>query len=85
ESMPAGVAAYPNPVINKVEINIDSRYKAGNDLILFDLPGRIYKPKSVKKLSDNSFEVDLTGLEKGVYFIKIKLNDSYKTFRIIKL
>lgn len=49
------------------------------------MPGKIYKPKSVKKISDNSFELDLSGLKKGVYFVKIKINNVYKTFRILKL
>ncbi len=85
EVLPGKITAYPNPTMGKVKINIDGNYKTGNDLILLDLPGRIYKPKSVNKISDNSFEVDLSNLNKGVYFIKLQVNKVYKTFKILKL
>ena len=82
---PGKITAYPNPVTNKVRINVNNSSTVGKDLILSDLPGRVYAPKSVRKISANSFELDLSGLKSGGYFIRMKINNVNRTFRIVKL
>ena len=70
------ITAYPNPVINKVLININTASTLGSDVIVLDILGRIHNPKSVKKISSNSMELDLSGLNSGVYFIKMKIDNT---------
>jgi hypothetical protein len=79
------ITGYPNPVTNKVRINITGAASVGNDLILLDLPGSVHFPKSIQKISSNSFELDISNLNAGVYFIKIQINKTYRTLKIIKL
>ncbi len=70
------VVIYPNPTRDKfyitgVEdiINID----------IFDNQGRVYP------LNTSSYEmIDIESYPSGVYFIKIKTKDSYKTLRVVK-
>ncbi|HEY5393100.1 MAG TPA: MBG domain-containing protein, partial [Hanamia sp.] len=76
-------SAYPNPTSGKVTLQINSGTISPNIIIITDDIGRTYSSKSARVYSNN-VQVDLTGFRSGVYFIKIKVNDIFKTFRVIK-
>lgn len=80
-----GLASYPNPVTSKVRINITGSIVPANTILLSDITGRLYNAKSVRKITDHSYEMDMSNLTSGIYFIKLKLNNNFKTFRIVKL
>ena len=72
-------------LINKVRINSNSTSSLGNNVIISDVLGRIYNPKSVKKISSNNMELDLSGFNSGVYLIRLEIDHTFKILRIVKL
>jgi hypothetical protein len=82
----AEATVYPNPVQNKVLIQVsmtDSLSERG--VIITDLIGRVYPTGTIRKINIHALELDLANFRTGVYFIRIKVNDSFKMFRIIKM
>ncbi|MEO8854969.1 MAG: T9SS type A sorting domain-containing protein, partial [Ginsengibacter sp.] len=76
-------SAYPNPTSGKVTLQVSTGNISPNIIIITDDLGRTYSSKSARVYSNN-VQVDLTGFRSGVYFIKIKVNDSFKIFKVIK-
>lgn len=73
---PAELSIYPNPANDKLNVNLNSPIKNGM-LEIRDLKGRIIKTFEIK--SNNVLEI--SNLNKGVYFITIK-SDQQKTTKI---
>lgn len=72
------ISLYPNPVIDSFKLNI-----VVSDLYIYDLNGRIVKQQAKKIDSDTA--INISELEKGVYFVTAKNeNDSNFTLKIIK-
>ena len=70
------VVLYPNPAYDMVQIATDASV---NDIIIYDLSG-----KMIHHLS-HSRQIDISGLSKGIYFVKI-LTDSFTcTKKLVKL
>ncbi|MCB6062560.1 T9SS type A sorting domain-containing protein [Flavobacterium psychrophilum] len=67
---------YPNPVIDKFKINTTNNIYA---IKLFDILG---KEISAVNLSNN--EINISFLNKGIYFLKIEFLNSTKTIRLVK-
>jgi hypothetical protein len=76
-------SAYPNPTSGKVTLQVSDGTISPNGITINDAIGRTYSCKLVK-ISTNRVELDLSGLRTGVYFIKVKVGEVFKTFRIIK-
>ncbi len=68
--------AYPNPVKTLLYL---SNYENINVVILSDVLGKL----RIKKVAENN-TVDVTDLEKGVYFIQATLNNRMETVKFIK-
>ncbi len=69
---------YPNPV--KSQLFIESNYLV-NNVQLFDITG--------KKVIDQSYNqkdlnIDLSRLSSGTYLIRVKIDETYQTFKVIK-
>ena len=79
---PAGLVAYPNPVLDKVYISLNNE-PVSNDVSIYDIYGRCYIIKASWSHS-NGMEVDLSGMSSGLYFIKINTGESFKILRITK-
>jgi len=77
--------AYPNPVTNKVIVNVGTWTLSAKDIRVFDVTGRLQQAKSLRSLSSHAVEMDLSGLRKGNYIIMVNTNDGMKTFKIVKL
>jgi hypothetical protein len=76
-------SVYPNPVTDLVTIqwkNISDR-----EVFITDLVGKTYKAKGIRKLSDNSIELNFSEFKTGVYLIKVKGDLQHKVLRIIKM
>ncbi len=61
------VQAYPNPVGNVVNLNVNGTMAANATALVTDMTGRTIK--SVQ-LSTNNADIDMSGLAPGIYFIK---------------
>ncbi len=71
---------YPNPVNDILNINID-RFEGELHVKIYDLTGAA---AIEKKLEEGNSKIKVTGLVKGVYFIKIKSTKEESVFKFIK-
>ncbi len=71
-------AFYPNPVENVLNVSAKSRI---NGLTVINALGQTVK---VATPGLNNYQLDLSDLNNGVYFVKASINNSEETFRIIK-
>lgn len=71
---------YPNPVDNKLYINSDINIEEIN---IFNIMGvQIYNEQFTMK--DESYAIDVEGLQSGIYIIEIKTNNNCNIKRFIK-
>ncbi|WP_410879631.1 S8 family serine peptidase [Myroides sp. DW712] len=76
-------AIWPNPVVDVLHVTIPEEVNVqGVSIEIFDMTGRLVQ--SLPTLTSNQVEVNMTGLTKGTYFVKIKGNGLDKTERIVK-
>lgn len=78
------VTVFPNPVENRLNINLESVPEMNCRFVLYDITGK--QIKEVEELSSKTISIDTSDLQKGVYFLAI-LNDKgmvQKTEKIIK-
>ena len=78
------LSAYPNPVQNKVIIYLSNEEISANGSVLYDVNGKIHPVRSTRQISPNSFEIDLSHLQKGFYLVKVKVKTGYKSIMIVK-
>jgi hypothetical protein len=72
----------PNPFTN--EFNFKSNQKVSpSDIVLYDVLGKV-QLITLENRADNSYKVNTTHLAKGVYVLKLKTDNEYKTIKIIK-
>ena len=74
------IKAYPNPATNEITL---SEEFGKNQIILFDLLGKNYPIKLINNFN-YSTSIDISGLSKGLYFIKIINDKSIKSIKFIK-
>ena len=72
------IVFYPNPVNNILYVDYEGSMK-NISYRLYNLQGRLIKQDIV-----NSGSIDLSGIENGVYMLKLELDGVMKTIRIIK-
>ena len=75
--------AYPNPTSDLVYVELSNNSVSVKSIVVFDSYGKIYsiEPNSV----DHNIQVDLTGVNPGLYFIKVTLDDNKEEIlRVIK-
>jgi hypothetical protein len=76
------VFVYPNPVKDKVFINMKDE-AISEDITVMDILGKLY-PVSVLRIGDNVLEIDISHLNSGLYLIKVRSGENYEMFRVIK-
>lgn len=75
-----GIKLYPNPTSGIVKVDF-SRHYANIEIIVLDLEGRTLT-KSMHT-GTGTHNIDLTGIAKGVYIVKIKLNNKELNTRVV--
>jgi hypothetical protein len=75
---------YPNPASTIVRLQLDTDVKSANDFQVFDAVGKT-NTIGVRKINDGMYEMDISRLGKGVYFIKARTTGGLKTFRFVKI
>ncbi len=73
-----GLNYFPNPVKNSLSINNSSL------LTQVEITSVLGQKMITKNLNDLQTEIDLSNLENGVYFVKVKADGAEKTFGIVK-
>ncbi|MCP4413979.1 MAG: T9SS type A sorting domain-containing protein, partial [Gammaproteobacteria bacterium] len=74
--------AYPNPVTDRLIINLESEPNSEN-VYLIDILGKVSLIQAVSK-GERIVEVDMAELNSGIYIIRVDMGDSSKLFRVIK-
>lgn len=72
---------YPNPVTNTFTISLKNNSESIDAISILDILGKTVLSKTV---NNSKVEVDVSNLSKGVYFAKVKTNESENTIKIIK-
>jgi hypothetical protein len=74
------IKIFPNPVGNKLHVEVDHS-KAIESIFIIDALGnefyKLFKPASTQ-------EIDISDLPQGIYFLKLQSNSEQKTIKIIK-
>lgn len=76
---PLQLLVYPNPAQN--EIRVSSKWALEGNLQLINLQGKLLKRQSME---GEVSVVDLTGLAKGFYFLRVESDGSSQTIRFVK-
>ena len=77
---------YPNPTNDSLRVAFKKPEGQSVFISIFDLQGKLFSEyTSVVTWTNNPLIIELTSLSAGLYFIKVKSNDSVKIFRVAKL
>jgi hypothetical protein len=74
---------FPNPVAKLLTIQLENI--SDKEISITDINGRNFQFDSVRRLTNDSLEIDVSGLKTGLYLIKVKGTVNYKVLRIIKM
>ncbi|MGB5027155.1 MAG: MBG domain-containing protein, partial [Chitinophagaceae bacterium] len=80
----AKTSLYPNPATNRVIIITAESVQSEKGIFLYDVYGRYYPAKVIRRISEHSFELDVSGLLNGVYLIRVRGENGYQTLRFVK-
>jgi hypothetical protein len=78
------VMIYPNPATDRFTLTIIGEQESVRDLSLFDVQGRYHEVESSWNPYVNGFEVNISKLYRGLYLIKVNINNEDMLFRVIK-
>src|SRR6185437_4381204 len=78
-------SVYPNPTHGIVTVKVGNVSLSGKDIVITDLLGQVFSSASVKNIYANTVVLDMSNFRSGIYLIKIMVNGTYKTFKVIKL
>lgn len=81
ESNDDALSVYPNPFNSKVFVKLIGISSVGNEIFVFDLMGKVLVQKSS---NDSEFEVDLSDLKQGVYFLTSRGENNIATIKLVK-
>jgi hypothetical protein len=74
----------PNPAFSLVRLELTDDVQRIGDIQLYDLVGKLTR-MPVRKVNEKIYEIDVSALSKGVYFLKVKTQAGLKTFKFIKM
>jgi len=77
------IKAYPNPVYDNLKIELGNLIPGGNEVYVYDVFGRLYDVKT-NPGGDSIIEINMAGLESGIYIIKIQGESSTEMIRVVK-
>jgi hypothetical protein len=75
---------YPNPVSTRVVIETTLTQLTVQDVRIVDLLGRELRPAAMRTISAGKYELDLSNLRTGQYYIRLTSQDAVKVFRVMK-
>jgi hypothetical protein len=76
---------YPNPTKGLVQFNIPNSVITEKDVEVFGETGIRYFVTLHGNSANGKFSLDFSRLVNGIYLIRVKTNNGYKEYRIIKL
>lgn len=84
EKLELQCSIYPNPSTNMFNIELNAFSKSNCNIKLIDITGRIAKQISNSQVEPgiNKFQVDVSELINGIYFVSIELNGKISRYKI---
>jgi hypothetical protein len=81
-----GISVYPNPFIDMITVNFSDAVLDNMSITLQELNGKIImESKFPKTYANNTFDLILSDLSDGVYFLTITISvESSATYRVVK-
>ncbi len=76
------VNVYPNPVLNKLSIEIPNNVNEDFEIELFDITGRSVKSKTYS--NQKKIDVNIGDLNKGIYILRIRAKGINQSIKVIK-
>ncbi len=74
------VVSYPNPVQNQLFVKVENEKYASYKFFITDLTGKILLKDDKRSSPNPSFEIDLSTLCKGIYFLEVS-SEGKKTYK----
>lgn len=75
----------PNPAEDKIAVTFNSNNNLISILEVYDILNKLVFKKEIEIVSGNNFhELDLTTLNKGLYFVRLQGNESIRQIKFIK-
>ncbi len=78
-----GLKFYPNPVKDKLVIELDNA--TTSEINLFNSQGKSCQAQGVVNSSSSTVEIDMSSMSDGLYVLRLKVGEYYKTLRVIKI
>jgi hypothetical protein len=80
----AGKNVYPNPASKSILVYLDKDEIDQKGMVIFDVTGKQFPVKITGVLSTHGFRMDVSGLAKGMYFLRVKTNNGLRVVKILK-
>ncbi|MEQ9405583.1 MAG: FG-GAP-like repeat-containing protein [Cyclobacteriaceae bacterium] len=78
------INVYPNPVRDRLSIELDKSLSGGFEISLFSVSGsRVLIKSMIRKIGNDKIEMDLQGIKPGIYLLKIKNEKDVVTKNIL--
>jgi len=79
-----GSIVYPNPAIGSVGLRIDLQNNEKVQISVLNLVGQVVKTSEVNgQMGENNVDVDLTGLNSGIYMVNVKVGNNSSTKKLL--
>lgn len=79
-----GDKLYPNPASSLVRLQLKADVQRTSDIQVYDRVGKLSRVV-VKKVNEKAYDIDISALPKGVYFVNVKTSTGFTTFRFVKM
>lgn len=74
---------YPNPNDGNFKLNLNFDPESQSEISVMDIYGRLVRTFKMSELESNSFNIDLSDLNKGIYFINIQSGRVNQTQKLV--
>ena len=78
----AGISMYPNPVQDKVTLNLSQFNEEAKQLSVYDVTGKLINNYSID--NQENYEINMSNYASGVYIVKIKTASGQLQHKLIK-
>jgi hypothetical protein len=77
-----GTRVYPNPAVNEATIHLGDVSKVGSLLEVYDQTGQRVL---ATRVTTQDFQINISGLSGGIYFIRLSSGGRQQNLRLVKL
>jgi hypothetical protein len=75
---------YPNPASNTIRLQLTEDVLNINEIQVLSAMGKVNKT-SARKIDDGVYELNISGIPKGIYFMRARTQSGIKTFKFVKM